>query len=78
MTGRLLLLAAAAYALLSLTNLWSTVAQARTVRDSALARVSFLQSAIAELEEPEKNTEEAARDKLKMVKAGERIILFGP
>ena len=77
MTGRLLLLAAAAYALLSITSLSARVIQAVDTRDLAQEQVQALQTAIARLQQPE-STEEAAREKLKMVRAGERIILFAP
>ena len=77
MTGRLLLLAAAAYALLSITSLSARVIQAVETRDLAQEQVQALQTAIARLQQPE-STEEAAREKLKMVRAGERIILFAP
>ena len=77
MTGRLLLLAAAAYALLSITSLSVRVFQARDTRDLAQEQVQALQSAIDRLQD-QISTEEAAREKLKMVRAGERIILFAP
>ena len=77
MTGRLLLLTAAAYALLSITSLSVRVFQARDTRDLAQEQVQALQSAIDRLQD-QISTEEAAREKLKMVRAGERIILFSP
>ena len=77
MTGRLLLLMATAYALLSLISLTGSILEAREVRDGAELQVKELRESIASLEGEEKDAAQAAREELKMIRAGEKLLLFG-
>lgn len=78
MTGKLLLLAAAACALLSLTALTGQVLDARNALDSAEDQVRQLRADIAALESGENEPIHRAGESLKMIRPGEKLILFGP
>lgn len=81
MTAKLLLLAAAVYALLSLVTLTGRIYSAKDSRDAAAEEVLRLQSRISALNESafdSADIESAARNELKMVRRGEKLILLAP
>ena len=81
MTAKLLLLAAAAYALLSLISLTGALHGAEKARDAAADELEQLQNTIAALQTPFTQgggIEDAAREELKMVFSGEKLLLTRP
>lgn len=81
MTAKLLLLAATAYALLSLISLTGALESARCARDAAADELEQLQNSISELRDAPGDAamiESAARNELKMVFSGEKLLLPKP
>jgi len=78
MTGKLLLLIAAFYALTSLISLTGDMISAGNTRDALLREVTQLRESIDALESSDRDLESAAIKELKMVRSGEKIIITGP
>lgn len=78
MTGKLLLLIAAFYALTSLISLSGDIMEAQSTRDGLLTEVTELRESISALENSAPDIEDAARKELKMVCEGEKLIIPGP
>jgi len=78
MTGKLLLLVAAFYALTSLISLSGDIVEAKATKEALLTEVTELRESISRLESTALDTEGAARKELKMVCEGEKLIIPRP